>query len=348
MEVLIVADADPLHDMPAGWGRADLLSGAGTVIALGSFRDDTALQSDLILPLATELERFEAAEPTTSVGVPALGVAQPVVDPVGDGIHPAEIVLALADGIGGDVAARFPWRNFQAVVTARVEDELAGLPGGAGATASSYLRDAADNGGIFADGEPSGTPPGPSGPAPDAADARMEGSADDYEFVLLPFESIKAGEGRGSNRPWLQEHPDPLSTVMWNSWVEISPADAERLGVHEADLLRVSSPSGSVEAHAVLDPAVRPGVISMPLGFGYGDYGRYAQGRGANVLDLVGSTLVDGTSAFARAATRVRVERLGTGELIHFGRSYEDRGESEEIPVGWAPHDPIRTREARV
>jgi len=83
-------------------------------------------------------------------------------------------------------------------------------------------------------------------------------------------------------------------------------------------------------------------VVSVPLGHGHSGNGRYAEGRGANVLTLVGSSLVDGTSAPAWAATRVHIERLGEGELVRFGRSYEDMGHDEVIPVGWAPHEPLR------
>ena len=77
----------------------------------------------------------------------------------------------------------------------------------------------------------------------------------------------------------------------------------------------------------------------MPLGLGHREYGRYAQGRGANPLDLVGRLLVADTSAPAWAATRVRIERLGPGDLVRSGRSYSDRSEGERIPVGWAPQE---------
>src|SRR5690349_2420946 len=165
--------------------------------------------------------------------------------------------------------------------------------------------------------------------------------------MLLPFESVKAGNGGGANRPWLQEHPDPMSTVMWNAWLDISPADAAELGIEDADVLRVESPTGSIEVHAVIDPAVRPGVVCVPLGHGYTGNGRYAQGRGANVMALVGDAQVEGTTASARASTRVRITRLGEGELVRFGRRYQG-GEEEVIPVGWAPMDTTRPdREAR-
>lgn len=347
VQVLLVAEADPVHAVPGGWGLAEALANVGTIVALSSFRDDTTLHADLVLPIATELERLEAVEPAASVGVPVLGLAEPVVQPLGDGVHPADVLLSVAAALGEPVAGRFPWADFESLVEERVEQDLSRLPGGSGTTASAYLSAAFESGGVFGAGSPTAAPAGPSAPAPTASVGRFDGPEAEYPFVLLPFESVKTADGRGANRPWLQEHPDPLSTVMWNAWLELSPADAQALGVGEGDRLLIESPAGSIEAHAVLDPSVRPGVVAMPLGYGHREYGRYARGRGTNVLDLVGATQVDGTSAPAWAATRVRIGRLGPGELVRFGRSYEDRGEGEVIPVGWAPHVPVR-REASV
>lgn len=342
VDVLIVADADPVHALPAGFGVAEALPGVDTVIVLGSFLDDTALQADLLLPIATELERYEAAEPATSVGVATLGLAEPVVEPLGESRHPADVLIALASGLGDAVAGQFPWSSFQSVVTERIEAELARLPGGSGAAARQYITAATERGGIFAEGGPSAVPQGPSGSGPQPSGERFEGAPNEYPFVLLPFESVRSGDGRAANRPWMQEMPEPLSTVMWNAWVELSPADAEELGIHDQDLLRLTSPQSAIDLHAVVDPAARPGVVSVPLGHGHQQYGRYAQGRGANVLGLVGGALVDGTAAPAWASTRVRIERIGEGSLVRFGRSYEDMGHGEVIPVGWAPMVPLR------
>jgi anaerobic selenocysteine-containing dehydrogenase len=349
VDLLIVAGGDLLHAAPAGWGLEDAIGNVGTVVVLSSFLDDTALHADLVLPVATELESFGAVAPLASVGVPVLSVVAPVVEPMGDGRHPADILLQVTAGLGEPTASRFPWADFEALVEARIGAELAGLPGSAGSTAAQYMNAARARGGIFGGGAPSAAPPGPAGPAPALTAGTFLGTETEYEFVLLPFESLKVGDGRGANRPWLQEHPDPMSTVMWNGWLEIAPADAERLGIHDGDQVAVQSPAGSVEVHAVIDPAVRPGVVSMPMGHGHEAYGRYAEARGANVMALVGAASVEGTSAPAWASTRVRLTRIGEGRLVRFGRSYEDRGAHEVIPVGWAPHDttrPSRSREA--
>jgi len=253
VELLFVADADPLHSLPGSWGIEQALAGVGTIVVLSSFRDDTTLHADLVLPLNTELERFNAVTPAASVGLRVLGLARPVVDALGSGNHPADVLLALATALGNPVAGRFAWSSLENLVRERIEEDLDGLPGGAG--------------------------------------------ADAYPFLLLPFASLKIGDGRGANRPWLQELPDPMSTVMWDSWAELSPTGAERLGVRDGDRLRITSAAGAVEAQAVLDPTVRPGLIGIPRGQGHSEYGRYAQGRGTNPLDLVGRGFVDDTSA---------------------------------------------------
>jgi anaerobic selenocysteine-containing dehydrogenase len=342
VDLLIVGGGDLVHQSPGGWGVAEAIGNAGTVVVLASFLDDTALHADLILPIATELERFEAFEPAASVGVPVLSMAAPIVEPMGEGRHPADVLLQITAGLGEPVAGRFPWADYEAVVEERIEQELARLPGSAGMTASQYVDGALERGGIFGEGVPAGTPAGPSAAAPALTAGTFTGLESEYAFVLLPYESLKIGEGAGANRPWLQEQPDPMSTVMWNAWVEIAPEDAATLGIHDDDLLSLESPAGQVEVHAVLDPAVRPGTVSMPMGHGHQAYGRYAAGRGANVMALVGATLVEGTSAPAWASTRVRITRLGEGRLVRFGRSYQAGGEHEVIPVGWAPHDTTR------
>ena len=56
-------------------------------------------------------------------------------------------------------------------------------------------------------------------------------------------------------------------------------------------------------------------------------------------MNLIGDLRIEGTNGSAWAATRVQLERIGSGELAKFGKSYEQKGEGENIPVGWAPNE---------
>jgi hypothetical protein len=130
------------------------------------------------------------------------------------------------------------------------------------------------------------------------------------EFYLHAYISPILGDGSGANKPWLQETPDPTTTVMWNSWVEINPKTADELGLENDDVVKIISAKGEVEASVYRYPAIRPDTIAIPFGQGHTTYGRYAEQRGANpgnLLNLMNNT-ADG---LAYRATRVKIEKTG-------------------------------------
>ena len=104
--------------------------------------------------------------------------------------------------------------------------------------------------------------------------------------------------------------PDPTTTVMWNTWLEIHPDTAARLGIEDQDVVRVISPTGSVEVTAYRYPAIRPDTVAMPFGQGHSVYGQYAAGRGANPLDLLGGRLNE-AGDLAYGSMKVRIEKTG-------------------------------------
>jgi anaerobic selenocysteine-containing dehydrogenase len=125
--------------------------------------------------------------------------------------------------------------------------------------------------------------------------------------------------------------PDPLTSAMWSSWVEINPATAARLGIAQGDVVDVDSPHGTVRTAAYLSPGIAPDVLAMPAGQGHTTFTRYASGRGANPVDLLAPTTVFRAGTLAWAATRVRIARVGDedGRLILFAggmREHVDHG----------------------
>ena len=50
-------------------------------------------------------------------------------------------------------------------------------------------------------------------------------------LTLAAFPHIFLYDGRGADKPWLQEIPDPVSQIVWDSWVEVHPTTAAKLGL---------------------------------------------------------------------------------------------------------------------
>ena len=139
----------------------------------------------------------------------------------------------------------------------------------------------------------------------------FSGSSDAYPFILQPYLSATMHDGSGANLPWMQELPDPLTSVVYGSWLEINPTTAQELGLRDGDLVEVESPEGTLSVPVLTFPAIMPNVVAMPVGQGHREYGRYASGRGANPIEILSSQMEPETGSLAWNATRVRLNPTG-------------------------------------
>ena len=83
--------------------------------------------------------------------------------------------------------------------------------------------------------------------------------------------------------------------------LDISPEDADRLGVHNGELVRVSSRRGGIEVPVRIDEGLRPGLTFMTPHF--------QDDVATNILTIDATDPRSGTAEFKAAA--IRVERLG-------------------------------------
>ena len=75
-------------------------------------------------------------------------------------------------------------------------------------------------------------------------------------------------------------------------------------------MIKISSTHGSIEAISYPNPATPFDVISVPIGQGHRESGRYAKDRGSNVLSILGSD-TDESGNLAWGAVRVSIEKTG-------------------------------------
>ena len=148
----------------------------------------------------------------------------------------------------------------------------------------------------------------------------------EFPFVLHPYLSTALHDGRGANLPWMQELPDPMTSIVYGSWVEINPQTAKELGLNDGDLVQVTSDQGYVEAPVLLFPAIMPDVVAMPIGQGHSAFGRYAKNRGANPLEILSPQWDSTSGVLATSATRVQLVATGRqARLVKTG------GESRQL-----------------
>ena len=314
IKVLFVHGVNPAYELPKSLGFVDALSNVPQVISFATFPDETALQADYVFPDHHGLESWGYQKVATGANSAVLSGAQPVVVPFHNTKATADVLLAAAQAAGGKLAAAFTFKD----ELEYIQSKLSGLvPNGTGFftapeinTFTAYFQ---QYGGWWSTGDDRG--------APSTADvlnrnlnANVAEFDGDGEFFFVPFVSPILAEA-GANKPWLQEVPDPTTTVMWNTWVEINPQKADELGIEDDDIVNIVSAFGAVEAAVYRYPAIRPDTIAMPFGQGHTAYGRFAEGRGTNPADLLAQKFNEaGDLAFA--GMKVRVEKTGRKQAL--------------------------------
>jgi molybdopterin-containing oxidoreductase family iron-sulfur binding subunit len=116
---------------------------------------------------------------------------------------------------------------------------------------------------------------------------RSIGDEEEYPFHLINYKLMTMAEGRGANQPFLQEIIGPHLYEKWDSWVEINPEAAKKLGIQDGDLIWMESKGGKAKAKARLFPGTNPKCLHIPYGQGHKAYGRWAKGRGINPNELL-------------------------------------------------------------
>jgi anaerobic selenocysteine-containing dehydrogenase len=316
---LALIHGDPVHAIPPSTGFQEALSKVPFIVSFSSLMDDTALQADLILPDNACLESWGDVIPSAGARDHVIGLMQPVVAPMFDTRQFSEVLMTTAHELGGKMKAAFPYETYLDLLKAEMEKRAGRGPGrDFEATWMDLLR----KGGLFTTNGIEGMTyrwlAGASLPEP--AGPRFAGEEKDFPLHLQIYPSTAFYDGRGASLPWLQQLPDPMTTVVWDSWIELNPEKAAELGIGFGDLVEVTSPMGSVRVPAVIYPGIRPDMAAMPMGQGHQDLGRYAKGRGANPLRLLALITDESGRQPAWNATRVRITRISEkGGLVTAG-----------------------------
>ncbi len=326
---LFVYGANPVYDTPGALKFADGLAKVPFKVSFSSYLDETTARCDLILPDRHFLESWGDAVPRDGV----YGIVQPAMTPVpGFDTRPiGDVLIGSAKASGNPVAAAFPYEGYEAYLKAewlalksRVQPQ---------GDFDAWWREVLARGGVFA-GAPAPRRAELSARVAQALPPLAPPALGEGELTLVVYPSPNLRDGRGANRPWLQELPDPVTKVVWWSWVEMHPETAARMGVRigqevqldEArgvllpfptnrsaivhDVVAVETPQGRIEAPVYLNPHIRPDTVAVALGQGHEQYGRYARNRGVNPMAVLPAT-VDAESGAFTFVTRARVSRTG-------------------------------------
>jgi anaerobic selenocysteine-containing dehydrogenase len=104
---------------------------------------------------------------------------------------------------------------------------------------------------------------------------------------LIPYRVMTLASGGTALMPWLLENLGVLTGDAWETWAEMNPETARRLGLHSDQRVRIESADGAFEATLRLFPGAQPGVVNVPYGL-HTSVAGWGACRGANPLVAVG------------------------------------------------------------
>jgi len=348
VKVLFIHGVNPIFELPKSFGFAEALKSVPQVISFATFPDETAIASDYIFPDRHGLESWGYQRVATGTTQSVLSGLQPVVNGVYDpnttellydARGSADVLIAAAQSAGGNFAQALPFSDEVAFIQSKLVNLIGEADGSFSApeinTFTAYFQ---QHGGWWKNSAELLSAPSASGALGKIIKVKDAEFTGEGKFYFLPFVSPTLGEA-GANKPWLQELPDPTTSVMWNTWVEMNPETARKLHIENDDVIEIKSAAGVVRAAVYLYPAIRPDVIAMPFGQGHTAYGRYATSMGANekFIELVPtSQYVNGGKVSPRGANPADV--LGahfneTGDLAFAGMKVEVKKTGEKQPL---------------
>ncbi len=172
-------------------------------------------------------------------------------------------------------------------------------------------------------------------------------NSNDEQIRLLPFNSVFHDvNGYNGDKYWSYEIPDPVSQVVWDSWLEIHPETAKKLGIKNGDLVEISNEKGQKsQVGALLYHGISKNTVGLPTGLGrslkFPDYTHFKRDLliptkksdprrlkeitpGFNPLKLIPFELDVQSGDLVFSTTTVKIRSLGTpSDLVsvdgHYG-----------------------------
>ena len=263
VRTLVCAGGNPGYATAASLGIGPLIKRVPQSVYVGLYENETARDCGWMVPAAHFLESWGDARAYDGT----LSVVQPLVEP----IFGARTVVELLSLLIGEPDVhpydrlRDAWRTRGA------------LAGGAGFDEGwkEVLRRGVLDGSAF---------PREQAAPEFASEERPAAGSGALDIVFRPHPRVH--DGAFANNGWLQELPDPITTLTWDNAAEISPADAQRLDIDDGDLVELRAGQRSLRMPALVVRGHADAAVTVHFGYGRDGEEAVARGVGANVYAL--------------------------------------------------------------
>lgn len=279
VDTLVILGGNPSYSSPEDLDWYLAQRKAKQVFRLGYYEDETFPGTTWHYPAAHYLESWGDSHAHDG----SLLAVQPLIAPLFDGVTELEVLARIAG---------LPQTNPYDIV--RETFRGLGRAGDFEANWKQFLHD-----GFVPSTRTTVSPSLRAGILDEALAAVVSQKApaptkDRLEVVLYADYSV--GDGRDNNNGWLQELPDPITKMVWDNAVLLSPKTARDLGLENNghpkagkyfnNVVEVEAGGKKVRGAVWVAPGMADNTIGLALGYGRDRTGRVGRGTGFNAYKL--------------------------------------------------------------
>jgi anaerobic selenocysteine-containing dehydrogenase len=292
VQALFVSGANPAYSLADTAAVAKAFSKVPLIVSLSSYMDETAAMAHYILPSHVHLERYEDVPAALGFPKPIIGLSKPAVKPVFKTKYVGDVVMALAQAVGGPVAGAFGWESYEACLKQTLGDAWGPL------VKNGYVVDGQFKPAEFETASRKFEFKNPAlATLPAYAAQRAPGDEKSFPLTLIPCDTMRLASGLIGSPPFLMKALEETALQQNPSLVDVNPATAKELGLAEGSAAVLSTPKGSARVKVHLSDGIMPGLVALPRGLGHTAYDKYLAGKGVNTNALI-SPVEDPGSGF--------------------------------------------------
>ncbi|HSN87607.1 MAG TPA: TAT-variant-translocated molybdopterin oxidoreductase, partial [Thermoanaerobaculia bacterium] len=257
VELLVMLDGvNPVYTAPADLRFDQALQKVRLRVHHGLYEDETSVHCHWHVNAAHELESWGDARAFDGT----VSILQPLIDPLYEGRTASEMLAALGnrpDSTGYDLVREL-WSGRLAAPEGFETAWRRVLHAGLVPNTAAARTGATVNGGAVAQAA-----------GEIAAAAGRQGEAPvEGRVTLLVRPDPTIWDGRFASNAWLQELPKPVSKLVWDNALTVSPRTAERLKIDRYQIVTVAAGGRSIEAAVWILPGMADDTAYLTLGYG--------------------------------------------------------------------------------
>ncbi len=259
VDFLVMLGGNLVYNAPVDFGFTDALRDRVPVrVHLSLYQDETSDMCQWHVPAAHELESWSDARAHDGT----VTISQPLIDPLYGGKTAHEVLAAFTQNptqSSYDIVRNY-WRGRM----------------GAADFEKKWRR-------ALHDGFVPGTEAATKRVTIQAVPAPEEGNPDGLGTEIVFRTDPSVHDGRFANNGWLQELPKPLTKMVWDNAVLVSPRTAQEQGLRNEEVVVVQYEGRTVRGPVWVLPGMADDAVALHLGYGRTKAGRVGNPNGATL-----------------------------------------------------------------